>query len=321
MKTISRVYDSYAQAREGVRALEAAGIPSSDISLVANKHVSAAHADVDEISDAAKGAGIGGALGGGAGLLAGLGLLAIPGLGPVVAVGWLAATAAGAAAGAVTGGIVGALIDAGTSEEHANVYSESIRRGGTLVSARVPDQEENRIQALLDQHQPIDPVSRGAEYRKSGWKTFDPKAPAYTLSQAEIERARRGSAPGDSASGERIPIVKEKLEVGKQQTEERVHVRVEPVERPVEKEVNLRDERVVVERRPAGAQTASDKDLAPREFDVVERHEKPVATKRAEVTEEVVVRRDVTEHAETVRDTVKETKVQIDKPGAPRRPV
>ena len=94
MKTVSRVYDSYAQAREGVRALEAAGIPSSDISLVANKHVSAEHADVDEISDATKGAGIGGALGGGAGLLAGLGLLAIPGLGPVVAVGWLAATAA-----------------------------------------------------------------------------------------------------------------------------------------------------------------------------------------------------------------------------------
>ena len=93
MKTVSRVYDSYSQAREGVRALEAAGIPSSDISLVANKHVSAEHDDVDEISDTAKGAGIGGVLGGGAGLLAGLGLLAIPGLGPVVAAGatWLVA--------------------------------------------------------------------------------------------------------------------------------------------------------------------------------------------------------------------------------------
>ena len=42
-------------------------------------------------------------------LLAGLGLLAIPGLGPVVAAGWLAATAVGAAAGAATGGIIGAL--------------------------------------------------------------------------------------------------------------------------------------------------------------------------------------------------------------------
>src|SRR6187551_1929368 len=156
MKTVSRVYDSYAQAREGVRALEAAGVPASDISLVANKHVSAEHADVNEVSDTAKGAGIGGVLGGGAGLLAGLGLLAIPGLGPVVAAGWLAATAVGAAAGAVTGGIVGALVDAGVDREHAAVYSESVRRGGTMVTVRARDEDAGRIAALLESHKPID---------------------------------------------------------------------------------------------------------------------------------------------------------------------
>ena len=127
------MYDSYGQARAAVDAVEKAGVPSSDVSIVANKYVSAEHADVDEVSDAAKGAGIGGALGGGAGLLAGLGLLAIPGLGPVVAAGWLAATAVGAAAGAATGGIVGALVDAGVDREHADVYSELVRRGGTMV--------------------------------------------------------------------------------------------------------------------------------------------------------------------------------------------
>src|ERR1700750_472232 len=85
MTTVSKVYDSYAQAREAVRALEASGIKSADISLIANKYVSREHTDVEQVSDAAKGAGIGGALGGTAGLLAGLGLLAIPGLGSVVA--------------------------------------------------------------------------------------------------------------------------------------------------------------------------------------------------------------------------------------------
>ena len=109
-----------------------AGVPSSEVSLIANKHVSAAHADVNEVSDTAKGAGIGGALGGGAGLLAGLGLLAIPGLGPVVAAGWLASTAAVAAAGAAAGGIVGALVDAGEPAEHANVYSSPF--GGVELS-------------------------------------------------------------------------------------------------------------------------------------------------------------------------------------------
>ncbi len=191
MQTVSRVYDSYAQARNAVTAIEAAGVRSSEVSLVANKYVSDKYDDVTEVSKTATGAGIGGVVGGGAGLLAGLGLLAIPGLGPVVAVGWLASLAVGAAAGAAAGGLVGALISVGIPEEHAHVYSESVRRGGTLVSAKVEDPDAARIQSVLDEYEPIDPVERGAAYRKEGWTTFDPKAPAYRPSEAEIERMRR----------------------------------------------------------------------------------------------------------------------------------
>jgi uncharacterized membrane protein len=190
MKNVSKVYDSYAQARSAVDALEKAGIPSSDVSIVANKYVSAEYADVDDVSGAATGAGIGGALGGGAGLLAGIGLLAIPGLGPVVAAGWLASTAVGVAAGAATGGIVGALVDAGVDREHADVYSESIRRGGTLVTVRVREEDAAKVEAVLAGYKPIDPIVRGAEYRKTGWKSFDPKAEPYRPSQAEVDRMR-----------------------------------------------------------------------------------------------------------------------------------
>ncbi len=190
MKTVSRAYDSYAQARAAVDAVERAGVPSSDVSIVANKYVSAEYADVDDVNKTAAGAGIGGAVGAGAGLLAGLGLLAIPGLGPVVAAGWLASTAAVAAGGAAAGGIVGALADAGTDRKHAEVYSEAVRRGGTLVTARVPDKDAARIEAVLAASSPIDPVARGAEYRAAGWKSFDPKAPPYRPSQAEIDRMR-----------------------------------------------------------------------------------------------------------------------------------
>ena len=190
MRTVCRVYDSYAQARAAVDAVQSSGVPAADVSIVANKYVSAEHADVDEVSGGAKGAGIGGALGGGAGLLAGLGLLAIPGLGPVVAAGWLASTAVGAAAGAATGGIVGALVDAGVDREHADVYSESVRRGGTMVTVRARDEDAGRIASLLETYKPIDPVVRGAEYRKTGWQTFDEKAPPYRPSQAEIDRMR-----------------------------------------------------------------------------------------------------------------------------------
>lgn len=193
MKTVSRVYDTYSEARNAVTAVEAAGIPNSEVSLVANKYVSDKYADVQEVSAPATGAGVGGVVGGGAGLLAGLGLLAIPGLGPVVAAGWLAATAVGAAAGAAAGGLVGALVGAGVSDTDAHVYSESVRRGGTLVSARVADGDAARIQAILDRFKPIDPAVRGAEYRKQGWTTFDPKAPAYRPNETEIERMRRES--------------------------------------------------------------------------------------------------------------------------------
>ena len=190
METHSRVYDSYAQAERAVKDLQTAGVPYSDISLVANRHVSEKYANVEENSPTATGAGVGAALGGGAGLLAGVGLLAIPGLGPVVAVGWLASTALGLVAGSAAGGIVGALVGAGTSEADAHVYSEAVRRGGTLLTVRT-EQPRDKIEAILNGHKPIDPASRGEEYRKSGWTQFDPAAPDYRPDQAEIERMRR----------------------------------------------------------------------------------------------------------------------------------
>jgi hypothetical protein len=194
MKTISHVYDSYGQASAAVRDLERAGIASADISMVANKYVSQRYADVDDVSATGAGAGIGAGVGGAAGLLAGLGLMAIPGLGPVVAVGWLASTAvglvAGGAAGAGIGGIVDALKNSGVPEEHAHVYAESVRRGGTLVTARVPDDKLAAANAIFARHEPIDYGARATAYRAEGWERFDPKADPYKPSQAEIERIR-----------------------------------------------------------------------------------------------------------------------------------
>src|ERR1700731_5285355 len=121
--TISRLYDRYADAQKAVSALEAGGVSHSDISIVANNSdnwydsgnkVDRDHDGVDDRAEGAgTGAGIGAGVGGAAGLLAGLGLMAIPGLGPVVAAGWLAATLVGAVAGAAGGGLIGGLVSAG----------------------------------------------------------------------------------------------------------------------------------------------------------------------------------------------------------------
>jgi hypothetical protein len=203
--TINRAYDSWAQAQNAVRGLESEGIPSREISLVANRHVDDKYTTsgpssgtsprlVTKEDDSAAtevGAGAGAAVGGGVGLLAGLGMLAIPGLGPVVAAGWLAALATGAAAGATTGGIVGALVEAGEDKDTAHVYGESLRRGGSLVTVRTDEANRAKVERVLASYQPIDYQARGNEYRQAGWKQFDDKAAAYKPSESELERIRR----------------------------------------------------------------------------------------------------------------------------------
>ncbi len=111
MKTVTALFDAYADAKDAIRELEALGIPSDDISIVANNAENAYDAEdlSDTEEDAATGASIGAVVGGAGGLLTGLGIMAISGVGPVVAAGWLAATAVDAVAGAVAGGAAGEL--------------------------------------------------------------------------------------------------------------------------------------------------------------------------------------------------------------------
>jgi hypothetical protein len=198
--TISRLYDNYSDAQRAVGRLEAAGVPHSDISIVANNSDGWFGGDKkdrdrdgvdDRAESAGKGAGIGAGVGGTAGLLAGLGLLAIPGLGPVVAAGWLAATAVGAAAGAATGGIVGALTEAGISDEDAHSYAEGVRRGGTLVSARVPDADRSRLDTILNESA-VNLRERSAAWQSSGWKSFDPSSKPYGAEEIRKERQLYG---------------------------------------------------------------------------------------------------------------------------------
>jgi len=199
--TISRLYDSHNDAQQAVQRLESAGVPHSDISIVANNSDSWFNTDKkvdrdrdgvdDRAEGAGKGAGIGAGVGGAAGLLAGLGLLAIPGLGPVVAAGWLAATAVGAAAGAATGGIVGALTEAGVSAEDAHSYAEGVRRGGTLVSARVADADQSRLDSILNESA-VNLRDRSAAWQKSGWKSFDAASAPYGAEEVRKERQLYG---------------------------------------------------------------------------------------------------------------------------------
>jgi len=210
MATVTRLFDSHTQALDAVSKLEAAGVSHDKISIVSNNadnwHSGTGNHNAGPLGDrngdgendvadgAGKGAATGGVLGAGAGVLAGLGMLAIPGLGPVVAAGWLASTAVGgavgAAAGGATGGLLGALKEAGHSDEEAHVYSEGVRRGGTLVSVKADGDDAHRLQTILDGSRGFDATTRGEAYRQSGWSGFDAAAQPYTSEQIELERAK-----------------------------------------------------------------------------------------------------------------------------------
>jgi len=175
-KTVARLYDTYAAASEAVRHLETAGVPADDISVVA-KNTDSETVKVKDGNEAAPGAeigaGVGALAGGGVGVLTGLGMLASPGVGPVVAAGWLVALAVGAAGGAAAGGLLGGLVGSGISKEHAEVYAEGVRRGGTLVSVRTTESGEARVAAILDRNA-VDPAARRSEYTSAGWTGYRP---------------------------------------------------------------------------------------------------------------------------------------------------
>lgn len=194
-KTVTGLFDQYADATAAVDQLKAAGISDNDISIVSNNADGRHKGEKNDVAeDAGTGAGIGAAVGGVGGLLTGLGIMAIPGVGPVVAAGWLAATAAGAVAGAVVGGaaggIIGALTDSGVDERDAHVYAEGVRRGGTLVTAKVDESRASEAEAILKRSNWVDLPARRTAYEGQGWKGFDDTSKPYTQAEIDADRAR-----------------------------------------------------------------------------------------------------------------------------------
>jgi hypothetical protein len=191
MKTLSGLFDTRSDATQAIDDLIERGIPRHDISIVSKDSGGWYDDDSKEEAGAETGAGIGAIAGGAGGLLAGLGILAIPGIGELVAAGWLLSTAAGAAAGAIvggaTGGVVAWLADHGIDEHDAHVFAEGLRRGGTLVTARVPDELAVAAEAIFLKHS-VDIAARRDDLAAEGWTRFDDHVPSHLNIEGEILR-------------------------------------------------------------------------------------------------------------------------------------
>jgi len=182
----------------------------------------------------------------------------------------------------------------GADENDQDYYGHGVTTGGALLSVTVPDERVDSTRALLEQY--------GA---------------------SEFERGATGTARslGASAGTARttddvaIPVVEEELQVGKREVSRGgVRVYSHVAERPVEENVQLREERVRVQRNPVN-RPASEADFqAFKEgtVELTETAEEAVVSKQARVVEEVVVGKDVTERTETIRDSVRRTDVEVE---------
>ena len=143
-RIVSAVFDSSQEAERALSELRSAGISDDKISIIGRNGEQSGTEESDDdgnASGAVKGA-IGGAVGG---TLLGIAALAIPGVGPLVAAGAIAASAVpaaaaiGAGAGAVVGGVAGLLTNHGVSEEDAGYYEERLNQGGIFLSVETGD--------------------------------------------------------------------------------------------------------------------------------------------------------------------------------------
>ena len=259
------------------------------------------------------GTGVGAAAGGAAGVGAAMAAGAVAGsaVGPV-------GTAVGAAIGAVAGGLAGKAVAEGVDPTAEDAYWRENYKTRPYV-------EKNRDYTAYAPAYRLGYESRGT----SKYKTFDEAEPElrtrWERDNAKTglgwDKARLASKDAwdriDQGGRAAIPVVEEQLQVGKREVEKGgVRIQTTQTEKPVEASVNLREERVNVERhrvdRPA---TAADLNQPGRNaaIEVTATSEVPVVAKEARVVEEVVVNKDVKQHTETVRDSVRKTDVKVEK--------
>lgn len=195
------------------------------------------------------------------------------------------------------------------------VYDRSMAEGATVVSVKVPEAHHDAVAALMESHHPIDIDERAESYGVAKTST----ASSYTTSGEMQAGALTTPAPlttGTASATTKdgvIQLAEESLQVGKRAvTGGTTRIRRYVVATPVEKDISLHSERVVVERHPVGPTVvATDADFTDKTIEMTETDERAVASKTARIYEEVGLRKEATDRVETVKDTVRREDVEI----------
>lgn len=192
----------------------------------------------------------------------------------------------------------------GDDETTARNYTNAASEAEAILTVQADSDERARLaQEIMDRNDAIDVNERSAQHA------------GQNLATGATAGKTANRTTGSTRSTTKIPVVEERLNVGTRQVESGgARVRSRIVDRPVEETVRLREEHVVVSRRPVDRNVtdADLKNFQPGEMEITERAEVPIVGKQARVVEEVEVGKNVTEREETIRDTVKATDVKVE---------
>jgi len=195
------------------------------------------------------------------------------------------------------------LTSIGTPERDRKRLQDGLEKGGTVLVLEGSGERADEIERIFHKHS-------AGKIDETDMDRRDAVEPAYVPPVAP--------AATTAAESMVVPVVDEELVVGKRQVDRggvRVFRRV--VEEPVSEQVSLREEHVVVERRPVN-RAISDADIrtADQTIELTETAEEAVVGKTARVVEEVRVGKEASDHTETVTDTVRHTEVDVEQVAA-----
>lgn len=178
--------------------------------------------------------------------------------------------------------LVSELVKRGFKEDAAREFADAAKQGRTLLAASVSEDRADRAASIMER----------------------------------FESYMGREEQGDRSSAGKVEVVEEELVVGKAKSVTGgVRVTSEVEEREVEETVNLREERVSAEQRPADRKLSpdeADKAFEEKTVEVMGTTEEATPKKEARVVGEVEIGKETEEREETVRGTVRKTDVKVE---------
>ncbi len=205
----------------------------------------------------------------------------------------------------------------GSPDHDTAVYDRSVQSGASVLSVKTPEAHVDRVLQIIESHNPIDIDDRAASYASSTTATsttgvhpdqlIAPTATPAAMASTQTASTARSDTGALQLSEENLTIGKRVINQGG------TRIRRFVVERPVEENVTLHSEKVVLDRRPVTDGRPSTDSFSEKTVEMIETAEEAVVSKTAKVYEEVGLRKEAADRVETVRDTVRKEEVEIEK--------